>query len=931
MPNPFTPGQRWLSDAEPDLGLGRVVEADLRTVRIAFPASGEQRTYAIAGAPLSRVRLAPDETVRDSAGRSLRVLEAVENAGLLSYRCVDPDGAERWLPEGDLDDRLRLNRPQDRLLGGRFDADAWFGLRYRSWLQQAALWRSPLYGLQGPRVEPIAHQLYIADEVCGRARARVLLADEVGLGKTIEAGLILHRLLLTERVRRVLVLVPDALLNQWLVEMLRRFNLRFALFDAERLDEETGPDDAGEPRANPFEGEQRVLCSLSALTESEAAAQAAVEAGWDLLVVDEAHHLHWSPQGNDSAYALVERLAGQTPNVLLLTATPEQLGRAGHFGRLRLLDPERFHDYDAFLAEEQAYAPVAGLAARLLDGAELGAEQEALLGRLLGEEAGLAPAGLVERLVDRHGTGRILFRNTRQAIAGFPERRLHAEALPLPAAYADVAAQPCPEQGFDGDWTAVDPRLPWLRDLLQRLAPDKVLLICAHAATAVAVRDHLLERHAIHAALFHERMEIVARDRAAAFFADPDSGCPLLICSEIGSEGRNFQFAHHLVLFDLPLDPDLLEQRIGRLDRIGQRATIALHVPYLAGSAGEVLLRWYRDGLGSFEAVCPAAAAVYEQFGERLHAAMADPSQVQGLVADAATLVARVNAELEAGRDRLLELNSCRPTRAARLVDALTEPVGEVRLADYMSDYWDAFGVEHEPAPGAALVLRPGTHMLHDHFPGIGAEAQTVTLDRAAALAHEDRQFITWEHPMVRGCMEMLLSGELGGAALTLCSHPGFRTGQALVELLFVTECTAPPGLELQRFLPPSCHRVVVDLAGRDRTDEIDHATLRGVCLSHNRKLAATLVHSLKSRIPVLVGIAAERAADASARLVAAAMAQMRAELDAERQRLAALARVNTAIGMDEVEAITRRRDLLAAEIEAARVRLDAARIVVMR
>jgi ATP-dependent helicase HepA len=458
-----------------------------------------------------------------------------------------------------------------------------------------------------------------------------------------------------------------------------------------------------------------------------------------------------------------------------------------------------------------------------------------------------------------------------------------------------------------------------------------VLLICAHASTAIALRDHLLERHAIHAALFHERMEIVARDRAAAFFADPQSGCPLLICSEIGSEGRNFQFAHHLVLFDLPSDPDLLEQRIGRLDRIGQRETIELHVPYLEGSAGEALLRWYRDGLGSFETVCPAAAAVYEQLGERLKAALADPSQVQGLVADAAQLGARVNAELEAGRDRLLELNSCRPEPAARLVEALSEPVGDTPLSDYMGDYWDAFGVEHEPAPGAALVVRPGSHMLHDHFPGLGGEPHTVTFDRGAALAHEDRQFLTWEHPMVRGCMDMLLSGELGGAALTLCSHPGFRTGHALLELLFVTECTAPPGLELQRFLPPSCHRLVVDLHGKDRTDEIDHAALRGACLSHNRKLVATLVQSLKPRIPALVGLAAEGAAEASARLVAEALSQMRAELDAEQQRLAALARVNPAIGVDEVEAVARRRDALAAEIEAARVRLDAARIVVMR
>ena len=86
----------------------------------------------------------------------------------------------------------------------------------------------------------------------------------------------------------------------------------------------------------------------------------------------------------------------------------------------------------------------------------------------------------------------------------------------------------------------------------------------------------------------------------------------MLICSEIGSEGRNFQFAHHLVLFDLPLNPDLLEQRIGRLDRIGQTDTIQIHVPYLENSALAVMFHWYHEGLNAFEKTCPAGQTVFE-------------------------------------------------------------------------------------------------------------------------------------------------------------------------------------------------------------------------------------------------------------------------------------------------------------------------------
>ena len=919
----FVPGQRWLSEAEPELGLGTVEGTDGRHVRIRFAASDQERNYAARNAPLSRVRLQVDDRVRDRQGESLQVTEVEERDGLLFYHCVNADQAETLLPEQLLDDRLRLNRPQDRLLTQRIDADTWFTLRYQSWLQFARLWRSPVFGLQGPRIDLIPHQMYIAAEIASRSAPRVLLADEVGLGKTIEAGLILHRLILTERVQRVLIVLPDALINQWLVEMLRRFNLRFAVFDRERFD--AADDD------NPFHGEQRVLCSLSFLSGQSDVARAALDGDWDLLIVDEAHHLEWSEDESSLAYQLVEALAGRVGSIMLLTATPEQLGRAGHFGRLRLLDPQRFHDYQAFIAEELAYAPVADLARCLLEQRGLNAEQTQRLTDLLGTDSALSAEQAIERLIDRHGTGRVLFRNTRHVIKGFPERRLHTAPLALPEAYSPHAASLYPELAVGGAWPGLDPRVGWLVDLLDQTAPHKVLVICAHAQTAIALRDFLLDRHALHAAMFHERMEIVARDRAAVFFADPEEGTQVLICSEIGSEGRNFQFAHHLVLFDLPLEPDLLEQRIGRLDRIGQRHPIELHVPYMQGSAGEALMRWYRDGLGSFSASCPAASAVFDALGARLHAALADPGAVAALVDEAATMTARINAELEAGRDRLLELNSFRPDRAQALLERLEDSTEAVPLKDYMLAYWDAFGIEHEPGPGRSTVIRTGPHMLSDHYPELSGGAATVTFARDDALAHEDRQFLTWEHPMVLGSIELLTSGELGSAAVTVCSHPDYRTGTVFLETLFLTECAAPPGLELQRYLPPTCLRLLLDAQGRDRAGELEHDQLAGLCLSQNRKLAETVIKSQAERVRLLLVRADELANAAGEALAAAALQQMHAELGAEQERMAALARVNPTVREDEIERLAARRERLASHLQDVRVRLDALRIVVMK
>ncbi|MCB1800906.1 MAG: RNA polymerase-associated protein RapA, partial [Gammaproteobacteria bacterium] len=210
MQQKFIPGQRWISEAEPDLGLGLIESVEERQVRVLFTATGQTRNYAVRNAPLSRARFSADDRIQDADGNNLVVVDVEEHDGLLRYHCVDADEHPVDLPEQLLSDQLRLNRPQDKLLARRLDPDIWFTLRYQAWLQTAAQWASPVFGLRGPRIDLIPHQLYIAGDVAARAAPRVLLADEVGLGKTIEAGLILHRLLLTERVSRVLIVLPDA-------------------------------------------------------------------------------------------------------------------------------------------------------------------------------------------------------------------------------------------------------------------------------------------------------------------------------------------------------------------------------------------------------------------------------------------------------------------------------------------------------------------------------------------------------------------------------------------------------------------------------------------------------------------------------------------------------------------------------------------------
>ncbi len=139
------------------------------------------------------------------------------------------------------------------------------------------------------------------------------------MGKTIEAGMILHYQLHTGRAQRVLIIVPNTLIHQWLVEMRRRFNLYFSIIDQNRYDDEQRDaldDDAHEiiPVSidNLFETEQLVLCSIDFLMNNEQAYEHAISAKWDLLVVDEAHHLYWSEETKSPEYTCIEQLSAQS-------------------------------------------------------------------------------------------------------------------------------------------------------------------------------------------------------------------------------------------------------------------------------------------------------------------------------------------------------------------------------------------------------------------------------------------------------------------------------------------------------------------------------------------------------------------------------------------------------------------------------------------
>ncbi|MDO9751297.1 RNA polymerase-associated protein RapA [Glaesserella parasuis] len=964
----FVVGQRWISESENNLGLGIVTAVDNRTVTLSFPASDEQRVYAVAVAPLTRVQFQKGDRVTSVDGWQLDIEDVVENQGVALYlgKRVDTQ-EESVLPEMQLDHKVSFSKPQDRLFSAQIDRSDRFALRYRALKHQQAQFQSELRGMRGIRASLIPHQLHIAKEVGQRLSPRVLLADEVGLGKTIEAGMILQQQLFSGRVDRVLVLVPESLQHQWLVEMLRRFSLNFSLFDEERCADFTKKDeDNNDISENPFETEALVIASIDWLSANPQRAKQVLDADWDMLIVDEAHHLEWDEQNPSMAYQFVAQLSKQISAVLLLTATPEQLGQESHFARLALLDPDRFYDYHAFVEEQKQYQPVADAVATLLNDKPLSAKEQESISELLAEED-VEPMfriinsdtseeqrrevrqELISELIDRHGTSRVLFRNTRQGVKGFPHRIYNEIVLEMPTQYANALKVMgmmwgnkmedllYPERLFqrmnpNAKWHEFDPRIEWLITFLKNHRDEKILVICKQADTAIQLEQVLREKEAIRSAVFHEKMSIVERDKASAYFAQQEDGAQVLISSSIGSEGRNFQFARRLVLFNLPDNPDLLEQGIGRLDRIGQKHDIEIYVPCFNHSTQLILAEWYHRGLNAFEETCPMGATLFREFNAELTAYLLNPERSEAFEAFVEQTHKRqqqLKVELEKGRDRLLELNSNGGETAQQLAQAIAEQDDNPQLVNFALNLFDVIGLEQEDLGEKSIVISPTGHMLVPDFPGLSEEGNTVTFDRELALMREDVLFLTWDHPMIRNGIDLITSADIGKCAVSLLVNKNLPAGTLLLEAIYIVEAQAPKDLQLTRFLPPTPVRILLDNKGNDMASQVSFAGLEKQLKPVNKQMANKIAKMARGDIEKLIAFSDEKVVPQAQSLIEQAKQNADHTLGTELHRLTSLQAVNKNIRADEIQALEQLREASLKHLDQANWRLDSLRVIV--
>ncbi|GAB3484438.1 RNA polymerase-associated protein RapA [Marinomonas epiphytica] len=939
MNNMYTTGQRWSSRNEPDLGVGIIIETQGKSFTLHFPDTETDRQYANTQTSLVRRTLTVgDQLHYDEA--TYQVLEVEEIAGLIEYRISEDDD---WLEESIIQFPRNDKNELDSILALSPARRMWFDLRRHTLEHQASHAASEVRGLMGLKAELLPHQIYLAHDIANRPKARALLCDEVGMGKTLEAGLILHHRLLNGLSKRALILTPTNLQHQWLVEMLRRFHQPFTLIN------DTVYEDFMEGDDNPFEQQPFVIAPIDWASQHPHATRHMLEASWDMVIVDEAHHLSWNPDTPSIGYQVVAKLASASESLLLLSATPEQTGEREHFSRLQLIDPDHYHDFERYQAQQLEFKQAAELAEHLLpftDDQSHSTKQDwatlfnCYLDEVKGkdwyhnlqsdhsEELQQAASEAISWLIDRHGTGREMFRNTRAAVGGFPNRHLHSYPLDNNEIFASASHHVLPEAEVqEGNWEQ-DPRWFWLKEFLECQA-NKVLVICHTADMAQWLNDQLTFA-GFQSADFHERMPLIHRDRAAAYFAD-EEGAQILVCSEIGSEGRNFQFSHHLVMYDLPEHPDLLEQRIGRLDRLGQINDVQIHVPYLQGSVQQRLFHWYHDGLNAFCRTTGAGDKVEEAFRESLHAYLHGQDDDQTLLEEANLYHEALLKQMDEGRNRLLEMSSCRPDKAQQLITQINQEATQ-GLHHYIEQVTHAFNIyadcisddEHK----AAWFIRPSSDMMLEALPGVEEEGKMLMLDRRQASQREDVAFATWEHPLITMLMDEVQgfdSGKLTSAILPISALP---EGTVLVESMFVIEAAAHPRLKLAQSLPMTPMWQLSDSNGKflhqQFTPEKWAEKLKGV----PNRVAEQWVAALRKNLIEVLQAHQLNAQDQARPIVQAAKSSYQHRCQSEIERLSELKTFNSAITEADIERLETNMQEGLVRIDEHQIRLDAIRII---
>ena len=952
-------GQKVRYLPQPEWGVGHLLrlEDDDTKALVIFPArEGGAILVANRAGALKPVALEPGDAIVTTAGKTGKISREVEGAReLRRYILALDDGTEDELPESDL--RALPPRPDliSSLKEGRVGDATNFLLR-RSALQLDDERRCDAMGaLLASRVMVKPHQVGVVQRVLSARRPRFVLADEVGLGKTIEAGMVFSALRLAGLARRVLVVAPSHLTVQWLVELFHKFNHLFTLLDTQRYDESL----VEQPGVSPWARFDLVITSLEQLQRNE---QAREEAGdpaafWDLVIIDEAHHLK-AEKAQQAAASLSKNCWG----LLLLTATPMQLDPAEYHALLSLIDPTTAPGVKEFEQRLKRQEELAEAVRGLLEGQAAPAAVKKLKARFPNDDALanlVVPAELLAHLAETYSLSDRLVRNRRAVVGGFSERRLHRHPVTpskeeqqarttaiaalkqdgtlqgaalaglirrlesSPAAFLKAASAVEALSALKVSLPARDAKFLAFAKLLKEIwakEPGAKILVFTEAhATLESVKARLIEEN-VESLAYHGELPLVERDRQVARFRDPE-GPKVLLCTEVGGEGRNFQFAHHLIHYDLPWSPAMVEQRIGRLDRIGQTHPVEIHVFDTEGSLSSDVLSVLADAVGVFGETVGGLDAVLEEVEPKLtELALEAPEARVEWVAQLAKKVTAARAQVLHAYDPLLDARSFDREAVAGLVERARTRIGldgdegesledglwavardlDERLEETVTELAlrVGLGVDTDQMVDAFQCAFHFGHALKvEALPGLDISQERTVLGtfwRDTAIEQEEIEYFATGHPIVEALFGFMRDGPYGRNGARFFEVRGAQKVRG-VELLFHLTPPEPadvslgarvPSRQLSRFLDRLLVQVAVLIDDEGQVKPGDGKLLAVLNAETGRSLKGEELRAAFPALPGALDLAVAGGSLAAEAELKRRAARARAAIEAERDTM---------------------------------------------
>ena len=662
-------------------------------------------------------------------------------------------------------------------------------------------------------VVPLPHQLYALNRAMSRDRIRYLLADEVGLGKTIEAGLILRELKLRGMAKRILVVAPKGLVRQWQAEMRLHFGDNFQFIDPSELSAYRQFRDDEE---NLWRLHDQAICSLDSVKPLEgrrgwSAEQLStynrerfedlISASWDLVIIDEAHRMGGSTD-QVARYKLGAALAEAAPYLLLLSATPHQ-GKTDQFHRLmQLLDRDSFPD-ESSISSDRVRPFVVRTEKRLAidaEGKPLFKPRVTRTQAVAWLDRHSAQQGLYEAVTEyvRHGYNQAMASKQRHigflmilmqrlvtsstaAIRATLERRLLAleddhrqlqlfssdsvgewheltgdDQIDVAVAFEALGderkdveallflARETEAQGTDAKAEALLEQIYKIQQ--EENDPELKVLVFTEFVPTQAMLADFLESRGFSVTTLNGSMDMEARGRAQRAFS---GDIRILVSTDAGGEGLNLQFCHIIVNFDMPWNPMRVEQRIGRVDRIGQ--------PHIVRAINFVLEDTVEHRVR--EVLETKLAVIAEEFGVDKVADVMDSVEAEPLFDELFVQGLQDPASIEAECDAVLAQLRSTLVVSRKSSDLLSDghdldADGARKWRDHPAQFW------LERAITTGLPARGGEAARDDDTWRIrwadSSESPAVCFDARTAGARPDVEWITLEDPRAQALISDL-------------------------------------------------------------------------------------------------------------------------------------------------------------------------------